>query len=162
MLDIFAGSGTTLCVANELGMNAVGIDISIFNTMLSNAKIAKYDLKLLEKELQRLTKPLENHSQNSQINSFEITLNAKLSDFNQIHFPNKTFKRQVALKQIDEKAYGEAKAQEFLKIYNDLVKLYHINLSTKARGSFFEKWYMDSIREEIILLKNEIAKAPKV
>ena len=162
VLDIFAGSGTTLCVANELGMNAVGIDISIFNTMLSNAKIAKYDLKLLEKELQRLTKPLENHSQNSQINSFEITLNAKLSDFNQIHFPNKTFKRQVALKQIDEKAYGEAKAQEFLKIYNDLVKLYHINLSTKARGSFFEKWYMDSIREEIILLKNEIAKAPKV
>ena len=42
------------------------------------------------------------------------------------------------------------------------MKLYHINLSTKARGSFFEKWYMDSIREEIILLKNEIAKAPKV
>ncbi len=85
-----------------------------------------------------------------------------MSTFNQTYFPNKTFKRQVALKQIDEKAYGEAKAQEFLKIYNDLVKLYHINLSTKAQGSFFEKWYVDSIREEIILLKNEIAKAPKV
>jgi len=39
VLDIFCGSGTTLAVANELGLNAVGIDISMFNTMLSNAKV---------------------------------------------------------------------------------------------------------------------------
>ncbi len=161
VLDIFAGSGTTLCVANELGMNAIGIDISIFNILLCNAKVAKYDFNILEAELLRLTNCLENHTKHSQINSFESALNDALSTFNQAYFPNKTFKRQVALKQIDEKAYGEAKAQEFLKIYNDLVKLYHINLNTKAWGSFFEKWYVDSIREEIILLKNEIAKAPK-
>ncbi|MCX2683700.1 DNA methyltransferase [Campylobacter sp. MIT 21-1685] len=161
VLDIFAGSGTTLCVANELGMNAVGIDISSFNALLANAKVAKYDFNALESELIRLTNCLENHTENSQINSFESALNETLSTFNQLHFPNKTFKRQVILKQIDEKAYGEAKAQEFLKIYNDLVKRYHINLSINMQGNFFEKWYIDSIKQEIVLLKNEILKSPK-
>lgn len=162
VLDIFAGSGTTLCVANELEINAVGIDISIFNTLLCNAKVAKYDLEALEAELLRLANCLEKHTKNLQISSFESALNDALSTFNQAYFPNKTFKRQVTLKQIDEKVYGEVKAQEFLKIYNDLVKQYHINLSTNLQGSFFEKWYMDSIRQEIVLLKNEIAKSPKV
>ncbi|MDE5603534.1 MAG: site-specific DNA-methyltransferase, partial [Helicobacter sp.] len=161
VLDIFAGSGTTLCVANELEMNAVGIDISIFNTLLCNAKVAKYDLEALEIELLRLTNCLEKHIEHIQISSFESALNNALSAFNQAYFPNKTFKRQIALKQIDEKAYGKTKAQEFLKIYNDLVKLYHINLGTNTQGSFFEKWYIDSIKQEILLLKNEIAKASK-
>ncbi|TQR27313.1 DNA methyltransferase [Campylobacter sp. MIT 97-5078] len=161
VLDIFAGSGTTLCVANELEMNAIGIDISYFNTMLCNAKIAKYDLNTLEIELIKLTNLLEKYSKNLQISSFESALNNVLSEFNQIYFPNKTFKRQVALKQIDEKAYGDTKEKEFIKIYNDLVKLYHINTSTNIQENFFEKWYMDSIKQEILLLKNEILKAPK-
>lgn len=161
VLDIFAGSGTALCVANELGMNAVGIDISIFNVMLSNAKTAKYDLNALETEILRLTNCLDNYTKNLQTSSFESALNNALSAFNHHYFPNKTFKRQVALKQIDEKAYAEAKAREFLKIYNDLVKQFHINLSTNIQGVFLKKWYMDSIREEIFLLKNEIAKSPK-
>lgn len=162
VLDIFAGSGTTLCVANELEMNAIGIDVSIFNTLLCNAKVAKYDFNILEDELLRLTNCLENHAKNLQISSFESALNNALSAFNQLHFPNKIFKRQVVLKQIDEKAYGKAKEKEFLKIYNDLVVFYNINLSTNIQGSFFEKWYMDSIKQEISLLKNEIMKSPRV
>lgn len=161
ILDTFCGSGTTLCVANELGMNAVGIEISCFNTMLSNVKIAKYDFKALEYELLRLTNCLENYTKKLHIVPFETALNDALSKFNQLYFPNKTFKRQVALKQINEKSYGEAKEKEFLKIYNNLVKQYHINTDTNAQGSFFEKWYMDSIKAEILFLKNEIVKSPK-
>ena len=39
ILDPFCGSGTTLVQANELRMHSIGIDVSIFNTMISNLKL---------------------------------------------------------------------------------------------------------------------------
>lgn len=161
ILDLFCGSGTTLCVANELGMHTVGIDISCFNAMLSNAKLAKYDLLLLQNELTRLIDCLENHTQHTQTQAFEIALNEALSAFNQLYFPAKSFKRQLALRQIDEKSYAGTKEQEFLTLYQNLAKQYEINLSINTQGDFFDKWYLDAIKNELVLLKNEIKKAPK-
>jgi 2-polyprenyl-3-methyl-5-hydroxy-6-metoxy-1,4-benzoquinol methylase len=40
VLDPFCGIGTLLVQANELGMHAVGVDISEFNTLISNVKVA--------------------------------------------------------------------------------------------------------------------------
>jgi hypothetical protein len=42
LLDPFCGSGTTLVQANELGIHAVGVDISEFNALISNIKIEKH------------------------------------------------------------------------------------------------------------------------
>lgn len=49
--DPFAGSGTTLVEAATLGMNAIGCDISEFNTLITRVKTGKYDLGLLESEI---------------------------------------------------------------------------------------------------------------
>ncbi|RAX57316.1 restriction endonuclease subunit M [Helicobacter monodelphidis] len=162
VLDPFCGSGTTLSVANELGMHAIGVDISIFNTILANVKVRDYDMGNLEYEILRLTKILESHIQQNQIVEFEQILNERLSEFNQAFFPNKEFKRKVVLGEIDEKSYGREKEQEFLEIYNDLVKKYNINIQiVNNEVSFFEKWYLDSIKCEIVYLRDEIAMSPK-
>ncbi len=51
VLDPFSGSGTTLVQANELGVNAVGYDISAFNVLLATAKTKHYDMKRVRQEI---------------------------------------------------------------------------------------------------------------
>jgi len=43
VLDPFCGSGTTLVQANELGINALGVDVSAFNSFITNIKIENHD-----------------------------------------------------------------------------------------------------------------------
>lgn len=52
ILDPFMGSGTTLIEANILGMHAVGVEISHFNCLIANIKTKKYNIPLVEKEIQ--------------------------------------------------------------------------------------------------------------
>lgn len=160
VLDIFCGSGTTLCVASELGIHALGLEISSFNTLLSNAKIKNYDLYKLDSIIKNITQNLESFVASGNILAFENALNTALSEFNQQYFPN-DFKRKVFLKQIDEKSYSEAKNKEFLSIYNALVRQFDINISTDLNGSFYDKWYLDSIKNEISFVKSQIYKAPQ-
>jgi hypothetical protein len=51
ILDPFCGSGTTLVQANELGINALGYDISTFNVLLARVKTARYDVTKVRKEV---------------------------------------------------------------------------------------------------------------
>ena len=51
ILDPFGGSGTTLVQANELGINSIGFDISLFNVILCRAKTATYNLSKMQKEV---------------------------------------------------------------------------------------------------------------
>ena len=51
MCDPFCGSGTTLVEAASRGVNAVGCDISEFNTLMTKVKTGEYNLDLLEFEV---------------------------------------------------------------------------------------------------------------
>ena len=86
LLDPFCGSGTTLIQANELGMHAVGIDISAFNALISNIKIGRYDFDNLRDELHKITTALRQFIADSKTITFESKLIEELASFNNKYF----------------------------------------------------------------------------
>lgn len=59
VLDPFMGSGTTLIQAHELGLNAIGIDISEFNCKIAEVKTRRYSLDTVESDARAALRRLE-------------------------------------------------------------------------------------------------------
>ncbi len=97
--------GTTLVQANELGMPAVGIDISAFNALISNVKVNTHNVAQIKKELATLTDKLQQHVISSRINTFETHLAQELAQFNAQYFPSPEFKYRVRQGEIDQRTY---------------------------------------------------------
>ncbi|MDR1974642.1 MAG: site-specific DNA-methyltransferase [Bacteroidales bacterium] len=149
VLDPFAGSGTTMVQACELGMHAVGIDVSAFNTLISNCKVAKYDLADIQYEITRLTKELEYFIKNSNVIEFEERLLQELNIFNTQYFPVPDYKYRLRNGEINEMKYGKEKEKLFLPIFERLINQHNIKLRQEANSTFLDKWYSQHIRYEI-------------
>ncbi len=156
VLDPFCGSGTALVQANELGINAIGVDISAFNSLISNIKVQKHDMLKLNIEINRITQLLSDFIYDSASVKFEVELLEELNRFNNKYFPSPEFKYKVRNKNINEWQYGKDKEIEFLEIFNSLINKYKIKILQDADNKFIEKWYLLPVRREIDYIKKLI------
>ncbi len=149
ILDPFSGSGTMLVQANELGMHAIGVDISKFNCTITDSKLLNYDFDLLIQEINNLKKAIQGFETKNNVEQFEKELLSELTKFNKQYFPSPQFKRDVYIKKINENIFSKEKEAEFLKIYNNLIKKYKIKLRQNKNDNFLDKWYIKNTRDEI-------------
>ncbi len=149
ILDPFCGSGTTLVQAHEMGMHSIGIDISYFNCMITETKLLDYDFASLENEIKQIRQTIAGYETDSNITAFENELSFRMADFNNKYFPSPDFKYKIQKKQINEGKYSAEKEKEFLKIYNELIKKYRIELNHFSAKNFLDKWYIKNVKEEI-------------
>jgi len=152
ILDPFCGSGTTLVQANELGIHAIGNDISAFNAFISNVKITKCDYVDLNNEINRINVALKQFISENNHLQFENELLAELNEFNKTYFPSPEFKIKARQKELDEFQYANEKAKEFMPIFNKLVTKYNLKISQNQTDTFLDKWYLQPVIDEINLV----------
>lgn len=158
VLDPFSGSGTTLVQAREMGIHSIGIDVSHFNCMITETKLIDYDLFTLENEIKKIRQAIANYETDNKITIFENELLARMADFNNKYFPGPKFKYDIQKGKIDENIYAAQKEREFLKIYNNLIKKYNIELNHFSAKNFLDKWYIKNVRKEINFAFQQIKK----
>ncbi|GAG13519.1 unnamed protein product, partial [marine sediment metagenome] len=74
ILDPFMGSGTTLIESNVLGINSAGVEISLFNRLITNVKTKKYNIPVLEKEIKDILLKTKEFSKNLLAGQKKLTL----------------------------------------------------------------------------------------
>ncbi len=157
VLDPFCGSGTTLVQANELGIHAVGIDISEFNSLISNVKIGNHDLINLKREINHITKDLAQFVFEHKWGKFEDELSDILSDMNKKYFPTPDYRYQIRNGQINESDYIKDIELEMKEKYEKLVDKFNLTVVQDTEASdFISKWYLAPVRKEIDFLKAQL------
>ena len=158
VLDPFCGSGTTLVQSNELAINAVGIDVSAFNALISNVKIKRVNLVELQTCINDISHWLRAFTADQSNVEFEIKLTEYLNKYNSKYFPSPEFKIRARRTDFDDKTYAAEHEAVVLEKYQEHVKLYDIKLKQDKQERFLDKWFVASVREEIEFVSKAIEK----
>lgn len=154
VLDPFAGSGTTLVQANELGLHSIGIDISYFNCLISEVKLQKYDLAEINNLCQDLSAALKKEKNSSKIGEFEKELDLLIAEANKKHFPSPDYKYSLARALVDEEE-AAAKALDSIRgPYASLLKKYKLSFDENPTGSeFLNTWFAPPLLREALVAR---------
>lgn len=158
VLDPFCGSGTTLVQSSELGLHAIGIDVSAFNALISNIKVEKHDISQIKSALNQISTNFDKFIKERNNLVFEENLLHELAKFNDRYFPSPDYRKKVKDGEINEKEYGRNKEQEFLNSYFKLVDRFKIKIKQDNDSSFLDKWFLIPVREEIDFIFDEVKK----
>jgi hypothetical protein len=89
---------------------------------------------------------------------FENKLAAFLNDYNNRFFPSPEFKIKARRKDIDEMQYAAHHEAVVLKGFNRLVRDFGIEVRQSSQQRFIEKWFLQSVRDEIDFVFDQIKK----
>ena len=149
ILDPFCGSGTTLVQANELGINAIGIDVSEFNSFISNLKLSEVDLGKLCCEAVNIDNSIT-YANFSNIRNFDKALSNSLKSYNKEFFPSPDYSKAIKKNELDETVYASYHEIKFSEIFDSLIREYGIdNYIDYNSNTFLDRWYHKSIVQEM-------------
>lgn len=153
VLDPFAGSGTTLVQALELGINSIGIDISEFNCLISKVKIKRFDIEKLRKHLIDALGSTVNFSKVNfeGKNKIALKLRQQIAEFNKDHFPSPIYKLKINRDELNERDYVQQKVDYFFKKNKNVftnVKKGQLTFATNRLWGFLDIWLSERIKQE--------------
>ena len=156
ILDPFAGSGTTLIQANELGLNSIGLEISEFNSLLTEVKFAVVDIMKLKYFVREISLKLHQFEKEHKIEQIQNIVDKEINQINNIYFKSPQFKIEFREGRINE-CYIKEKEKIAKNKYRELLKHEDFEFSLNLiNNSFLRSWLAPSIYQELIYVSKNI------
>ncbi|HME53480.1 MAG TPA: DNA methyltransferase [Candidatus Lokiarchaeia archaeon] len=163
IIDPFMGSGTTLVQCGELGIHSIGVDISAYNCMIVDAKMAWYDLETIEQHLMAVLDMARDCIARLGSSSILQQIKTNIHNFNKEYFTDSNFKRKLAMNEIQEDESGIAMQELFFKenatCIEQLVQL-DASREKEASPTFIDTWFNTRIKQEFQFYLNLISREP--